>query len=541
MEYDKTREALLAEIVQLQNTVDSLNEKLRTFDQRSEKDLNNRIAHTLNHIPLAILNLDRHGMVTAANPAFLKVFDLEAGVIVNRQNIKDFAPFQETDIHRRITDLIDNLIEFDIESPFPLRPDTYFRCKGIKIANNISHAVSFIIIIGDVSKRKLTEHELIKAKERAEESDKLKTAFLTSMSHEIRTPMNHILGFMDLLKDTSLSGEEREEYSQIIFDSGQVLLRLIDDIIDIAKIEAGQMRINNTTFLLNDFLRSLYRKYSEIKNKSGKLLIDFKLEIPENNQSIVVKTDQVRLQQVIGNLLDNAFKFTEEGSIAFGYRMAQHDSLLFFVKDTGPGIPVDKHELIFKRFRQLDYSLTKRHGGTGLGLAITKGLIELMKGKIWLESADGEGTSFFFTLPDLILHIGASQSRDTAAPQKKYDWSDKTILIVEDERTNYNLINIMLRPTKVKTLLATDGRQAVDMVKSNSEIDLVLMDIRMPLMDGYEATQEVKRLRKDLPVLAQTAYAMEPEINKARQAGCDDYIAKPIEKNLLISRIAAFF
>lgn len=541
MEHDKTREALLAEIVQLQNTVDSLNEKLRTFDQRSEKDLNNRIAHTLNHIPLAILNLDRHGMVAAANPAFYKVFDLEADVIVNKQNIKDFAPFQETDIHRRITDLIDNLIEFDIESPFPLRPDTYFRCKGIKIANNISQAVSFIIIIGDVSKRKLTEHELIKAKERAEESDKLKTAFLTSMSHEIRTPMNHILGFMDLLKDPSLSAEEREEYSQIIFDSGQVLLRLIDDIIDIAKIEAGQMRINNTTFLLNDFLRSLYRKYSEIKNKSGKLLIDFKLQIPESNHSIVVKTDQVRLQQILGNLLDNAFKFTEEGSITFGYRMAKHDSLMFFVKDTGPGIPADKHELIFKRFRQLDYSLTKRHGGTGLGLAITKGLIELMKGKIWLESTDGDGTSFFFTLPDLILHIGTSQSRETADPQKKYDWSDKTILIVEDERTNYNLINIMLRPTKVKTLWAADGRQAVDMVKSNSDIDLILMDIRMPLMDGYEATKEVKRLRKDLPVLAQTAYAMEPEINRARQAGCDDYIAKPIEKNLLISRIAAFF
>lgn len=394
---------MLAEIVQLQNTVDSLNEKLHTFGRRSEKDLNNRIAHTLNHIPLAILNLDRDGMVTAANPAFLKVFDLDANVIVNKQNIKDFAPFQETDIHRRITDLIDNLIEFEIESPFPLRPDTYFRCKGIKIDNSISNAISFIIIIGDVSKRKLTEHELIKAKEKAEESDKLKTAFLTSMSHEIRTPMNHIIGFMDLLKDPELPQNEREEYSQIIYDSGQVLLRLIDDIIDIAKIESGQMRINNNTFLLNDYLRSLYRKYGEIKNKSGKQHIDFKLNIPEKEQNIIAKTDQIRLQQIIGNLLDNAFKFIEEGSITFGYRMVQHDSLLFYVKDTGPGIPADKHELIFKRFRQLDYSLTKRHGGTGLGLAITKGLIELMKGKIWLESDKGQGTAFYFTLPDIIL------------------------------------------------------------------------------------------------------------------------------------------
>ncbi len=541
MENDKSREAMLAEIVQLQNTVDSLNEKLRTFGRRSEKDLNNRIAHTLNHIPLAILNLDRDGMVTAANPAFLKVFDLDANVIVNKQNIKDFAPFQETDIHRRITDLIDNLIEFEIESPFPLRPDTYFRCKGIKIDNSISNAISFIIIIGDVSKRKLTEHELIKAKEKAEESDKLKTAFLTSMSHEIRTPMNHIIGFMDLLKDPELPQNEREEYSQIIYDSGQVLLRLIDDIIDIAKIESGQMRINHTTFLLNDYLRTLYRKYGEIKNKSGKQHIDFKLNIPEKEQNIIAKTDQIRLQQIIGNLLDNAFKFIEEGSITFGYRMVQHDSLLFYVKDTGPGIPADKHELIFKRFRQLDYSLTKRHGGTGLGLAITKGLIELMKGKIWLESDEGQGTAFYFTLPDIILHIGSAQPKAADEVKTQYDWSDKTILIVEDERTNYNLINIMLRPTRVQTLWAGDGRQAVEMVKSNNAIDLVLMDIRMPLMDGFEATTHIKRLRKDLPILAQTAYAMEPEINKAKKAGCDDYIAKPIEKKLLISRIASFF
>jgi signal transduction histidine kinase len=541
MENKKTPEALFSEIERLQAVVDSLNEKLIQFGKRSEQDMNERLALTLKNIPLAIVNLDRFGQVTAANPAFLKVFDLESSDIVDKLNIKQFGPFLETELSQRIADLIDSLIEFDIETPFPQRPDTYFRCKGIKISNDISKALSFIIIIGDVSKRKQTEHELIKAKEKAEESDKLKTAFLTSMSHEIRTPMNHIIGFLDFLKDPELPAEEREEYSQIIYDSGQVLLRLIDDIIDVAKIEAGQMRINKTSFLLNEFMKTLYKKYHELAIKKGKEHIHFEFVTNDIDKSIVVETDSVRLQQILGNLLDNAFKFTEKGSISFGYGLSGDNKLQFFVEDTGPGIHPDKHELIFKRFRQLDYSSTKRYGGTGLGLAIIKGLVELMHGRIWLESETGEGAKFYFTLPDSIVHMQLKEN--TAKPDNRtvYDWSSKTIMIVEDEHTNYNLLNIMLRPTKVTTMWAKDGREAIDMVQANKQIDLILMDIRMPNVDGYMATSEIKRLHKSLPIIAQTAYAMDAEINKAMQAGCDDYIAKPIEKALLLSRIDLFF
>ncbi len=540
MENKQTVETLQAENKRLEGQVLLLKEKLKELGLRSEKDLDERFAITLSHIPLAILNLDRFGNVVSANPAFLKAFDLEPSEIVHKLNIKAFEPFKKTEISHRIDDLIDNLIEFDIESPFPLRPDTYFRCKGITISNALSHARSFIIIIGDVSKRKLTEYELIKAKEKAEESDKLKTAFLTSMSHEIRTPMNHIIGFLDFLKDPELPSEEREEYSQIIYDSGQVLLRLIDDIIDVAKIEAGQMRIKNTTFLLNEFLNTVFRKYNELAIKRGKQHIHFELKTTGQPQSIVVKSDTIRLQQIIGNLLDNAFKFTEHGEISFGYSI-KNKSLEFFVSDSGPGIEPDKHELIFKRFRQLDYSSTKRHGGTGLGLAIIKGLIELMNGKIWLQSETGKGSTFYFTLPDSIVHMEKPTKHEASSHQTSYDWSSKTILIVEDERTNYSLLNIMLRPTKVNTLWAKDGREAIEMAGVNPDIDLILMDIRMPNVDGYTATIEIKRTNKSIPIIAQTAYAMDTEITRAMQAGCDEYIAKPIEKSLLLGKIALFF
>lgn len=537
---DTTRQALLDENKQLKQTIAGLQLQLHQQFQQSEKDIEHRLAVTINNIPLAILNLDRYGYITAANPAFLKTFDTNAADIINKLNIKDFKPFQGTELSSKIEVMIDEKVPFDIESPFLLNKDKdiFFRCRGTLIASQGRDAHSFLLIIGDVSKRKMKEHELIKALEKAEESDKLKTAFLTSMSHEIRTPMNHIIGFVDFLRDPDLIQEEREEYSQIVFDSGQVLLRLIDDIIDIAKIESGQMRLHKTNFMLNELMNQLFVSYQQLKSKRRKDEIEFVLNKPADVFSLSVNTDAVRLQQIISNLLDNAFKFTDKGRIELGYEIDQQD-LVIYVKDTGVGIESSQHELVFKRFRQLDYSSTKKYGGTGLGLSIIKGLIDLLEGTITLDSAPGKGSEFRFRLPSAVVKVEQEKVVNSVSISKHYDWSDKTFLVVEDERTNYNLLMIMLRPSKVKLVWVRDGQEAIDFIKQNQEvINLILMDIRLPNVNGYDATVAIKKMNKTIPVIAQTAYAMDVEVQKALQAGCDAYITKPIDRGQLLQSIA---
>jgi PAS domain S-box-containing protein len=540
MENNKTQQQWEAEVNRLKAVIDQLESQLESFYQRSRRDMEIRLATTISHIPLAIINLDHNGLITSANPAFLKVFGLQADEIVNQMNIKEFEVLMKTELGEKLIQLVDAQTEFDIETNLHLKKDSegFFRCRGIKVSSDLSDTLNFILIIGDISRRKLTEHELVIAKEKAEESDKLKTAFLTSMSHEIRTPMNHIIGFLDFLKDPELPSTEREEYVQIIHDSSQVLLRLIDDIIDIAKIESGQLMINPSVFALHDLVFSIWKTYNDIRIKRNRLAVDFSLH-PLTNKGIIIRSDAVRLQQILSNLLDNAFKFTEEGQIELGYDTDSQNNLSFYVKDTGPGIDPSKHELIFVRFRQLDYSTTKKHGGTGLGLAITKGLVELLGGTISLESGPGKGSVFRFNLPGVIVKKMINPEPETEANAVNYDWTGKTFLIVEDESTNFSLLTIMLRGSKARIIWARDGEEAVDLVDKRSDIDLVLMDIRLPGMDGYQTTKLIREIRPSLPVMAQTAYAMDVEINLAMEAGCRDYITKPIEKKLLLQKISA--
>jgi PAS domain S-box-containing protein len=539
MENNETRQSLLDEIEKLKHTVEQLSNKLHQLSQNSEKDIEQRLAITINNIPLAIINTDRHGYITAANPAFLKVFDMQASDLIDKQNIKFFEPFQNTELQLKIVELIDDRLPFDIELPFPTQgKDTFFRCRGLIISSKVSDGLSFILIIGDVSKRKLTEHELIKALGKAEESDKLKTAFLASMSHEIRTPMNHIIGFTEFLKEPELPENEREEYSQIVYESSHVLLRLIEDIIDIAKIESGQMNINKSVFSVNELVASAFRSFNELRNKQHKSHIRFLIKTPENSGTLYIKTDAMRLQQILSNILDNAFKFTENGSVEIGFS-ASENNVKFYVKDTGPGIDPDKHELIFKRFRQLDYSSTKKYGGTGLGLSIVKGLLDLLEGEIHLESEPGKGTTFRFTIPGLIVQADRLRINTQTIADKPINWSAYTFLVVEDERTNYNLLMIMLRPTKAKLIWAKDGHEAVELMQTHKDIiDLVLMDIRLPILNGYDATRMIKKINPAVPVIAQTAYAMDVEVGKAMEAGCNDYVTKPIDRYLLLDKIS---
>lgn len=375
----------------------------------------------------------------------------------------------------------------------------------------------------------------------AEESDKLKSAFLANMSHELRTPMNAIIAFTNFIKDKSITETKRDEYISYITTAGESLLHLIDDIIDLAKIESKELKINNSICNVTQLLTELYHVFSELKKKKGKEELELLLNPGCLKHNVIIKTDPYRLKQILSNLLENALKYTDQGLVEFGF--GQNESYLeFFVKDTGPGIPREKYEFIFERFSQIDQSIEKQFGGTGLGLAITKNLVNLLGGKIWLKSKVGFGSTFYFTIPYKEITIEPYMVIEQARKLPSfydYEWLGKTILVAEDEDLNYKVLESALSRTNAKVLRALNGIEAVEHIKDN-HIDLILMDIQMPMMDGYKATREIKRINHSIPIIAQTSFAMEGEKEKCLMAGCDDYLAKPLNLNELFGKISRY-
>ena len=379
--------------------------------------------------------------------------------------------------------------------------------------------------------------ELVEAKNKAEQSDRLKSAFLANMSHEIRTPMNAIVGFANFLVDAE-DESERNECCQLIVENGDHLLSLINDIIDISKIEAGMLELNRSEFVLNDLIQEILRIFLNDQNVKLK---DLKISCNNglDSSDSIIYSDRKRLKQILINLINNACKFTDQGYVEFGYNL--HDDLLvFYVKDTGQGIELDKQKFIFERFMQGALDSTPDHEGSGLGLAISKSFVKLFGGEIWFESEQGIGSVFYFTL-HFDRGIGSTFNQDKIKFEIMEDkWKDKVILIAEDVATNYILLQKFLRKTGANLIWAKNGQEAVDECRKNQNIDLVLMDIRMPIMNGIDATKQIKLINKDLPVIAQTAYAMDGDSDRSRQAGCDDYISKPIILNEFMAMIEKY-
>jgi len=401
-------------------------------------------------------------------------------------------------------------------------------------------------IASDISEQKKLLSDLIIAKEKAEESDQLKSSFLANMSHEIRTPMNGILGFTELLKDDDISQKDKSDYLRIINSNGKQLLNLIDDIIDVAKIEAEQLSINKKIFEINAVMEEIYQVFFEEKKRYNKEDIEFTLQIPGNNNTIF--TDESRIKQIFNNLLSNAFKFTRSGSISFGYRLVslQNDTKYqFFVKDTGIGINSKMNDLIFERFGQIQSKIPANYQGTGLGLAISKGLVELLNGEIWFESIPQNlsidqkgGSTFYFTIPaDHIKGSNEPKDEEFKAKRKMKNLDNAHILVVEDDNDNLELLNRFLQKFGATVILARSGSEAIEAVKSNRHIQLVLMDIRLPDIDGFETTQQIKAINPNLPVIAQTAYAMYNDRELCLRNGCDDYMSKPLDKDILYQKI----
>lgn len=407
--------------------------------------------------------------------------------------------------------------------------------------NDLKQSVEVQFIATNISQRKALEEELEKAKKRAEESDRIKSAFLANMSHEIRTPMNAIMGFSSLLKDKSLSDEERDDYINIILKRGNDLLQIISDIIDISRIEAGDIRLVFDKIHLNKFLTEIKDEYNKIKKLRGKDHIVIRNSFFPLDDDVYIETDKVRLNQIFQNLIGNALKFTHEGFIEFGYQVIP-GFIEFYVKDTGIGIKESDHELIFERFRQANEKHTQEYGGTGLGLAIVKSLVSLLGGSISLESQPGVGSVFYFTVPFDIKNISVSSFNELKGiEQRKPDLHGLKVLIAEDEITNYHYLESVISRYGAKIIWANDGYTAIEIMKKHPEIRLILMDIKMPGIDGHLATKKIREFNKDVIIIAQTAYALKGDKEKAIESGCNDYIAKPVRLEILNQLLIKYF
>ena len=408
------------------------------------------------------------------------------------------------------------------------------------VRNEKQEITHFVAVEEDITERKRMEQELIAAKEKAEESDRLKSAFLANLSHEIRTPLNAIAGFSELITQVNLTDDEQKEYFGIIRSNVTTLTKLIDDIIDFSKLELGQTSYEEVECDLDDLLRELQLSFQEeVKNLRKKVEIRIN---PLSVRDMQIMTDPVRLRQILTNLLGNAVKFTQEGYVEMGYMVEKDTLLRCYVMDTGIGIPKEKLSMIFDRFRQADDSTTRQYGGTGLGLAISKGLVEMMGGEIQVKSVHGKGTTFSFTIP---LKKADKERKPADLPEAGWhvhgaDWNGKHIVIVENDDSNYRMFEAALGPTMVQLIRAYDGGESVRICSDRSDVDLILAAIYLPDMDGFQVAENIRSVRKDIPVIAYSSYPKPDDYRKSIAAGCVEYLSNPTQISTLIETLRKY-
>jgi len=364
---------------------------------------------------------------------------------------------------------------------------------------------------------------------------------LVNISHEIRSPLNGILGFAEILRNPEVKDEEKQNYINIIKTCGKSIIKIIDDVIDLSKIENDQVQINKEDFPIARFMTELYDHFKNDELFRQKKNIELRLSINIDGNT-VIHSDRERVWQVLINLIGNALKYTEEGFVEIGCKIEDNTTdkkgnkdLEFFVRDTGIGIEENLQSTIFDKFVKIEHDITKLYGGTGLGLTISRELAKIMGGNIWFKSKPGEGSEFYFTLPDSVLVLNGNDKPLTSKELKtKYNWDDKRVMIVEDDEMSFIYLKEVLKSTNIEIIHAWNGVQAVEMASADQNIDLILMDIKLPEMDGYEATRQIKEINETVPVIAQTAYAMADDEQKSKQVGCDDYITKPINRRKLL-------
>ena len=504
--------------------------------RRREAEYKLRIlSRAIRNSPVCVMITDPEGYIEYVNPAFVNFTGYSFAEVMGENMSIINSGNHGKSFFREMWTVIKSGRDWQGEILNKKKDGTLFweLVSISSVKNRDGEITHFVAIKDDISKRKQIEDAMLKAKEKAEESDRLKSAFLANMSHEIRTPMNAIVGLSGLMSDPEIGLEEKRSFSEIIKENSEVLLQLIDDIVDISRIEAGQITIRPAVCDINSLLSDIHDTF-RLQIRDGKN-VDFLLKSSGGDLKINTCTDAQRLKQVITNLISNALKFTEEGIVEFGMTPRDDSSILFYVKDTGIGIPADKLDLVFDRFRQVDETGTRNFRGAGLGLSISKSLVELLGGSIWVESEPGKGSTFFFTIP---WQPVSPPSHETDEKQDFVSYprlGGQNILVVEDLEVNYRLIKAFLNKSGANIMWAKTGKEALEMCNNDHKLSLVLLDLNMPDMHGYEILLEIRKNREDLPVIIQTAYAMNGEKERCRKAGCNGYITKPLQMEQLLS------
>lgn len=520
-----------------------MNRQLKNWENEKAKDrfieTEQRFARIMQNINMFYINLDLNGNFISCNKYLLEHTGYSEEDLIGKSGVDLFVPSDEKE---EAVDIVVELVQNKTE--------VYFHEEKIRTKDNkILHVLSHITLLKDeagevkgisILAENITEkNEIIAtlkvAKEKAEESNRLKSVFLQNVSHEIRTPMNAILGFMSLLKDSPVDEETRKQFYDIINMSGERLLATVNDLIDISQIETQQIKVYKSDvslfeILVNQLDTSIYLG----AKKNNKIVCTSKYLHSET----VLNTDKKLLNSIFTNLLNNAMKFTSDGTIEIGSR-DEGNNIVFFVKDSGIGIPEKRLDAIFDRFVQADLTMSRPYEGSGLGLSIAKAYAQLLGGDLWVESEEGKGSTFFFNIPKDEVKPEKPETDIPENTEKCMEQNCK-ILVAEDDEMSYQFLKRLLEQKGIGIVHAKNGTEAVEMVRNDNEISLVLMDIKMPVMKGEEAIRQIRTFNKNIPIIAQTAYAMPADRNKFLETGGNDYISKPINSVKLIKLLQKY-
>ncbi|MFP4047470.1 MAG: ATP-binding protein [Bacteroidales bacterium] len=533
---------LIHELEVHQIELEMQNEELIIAKEQAEQ-AEEKYAELYDYAPSGYLTLSKKGEITELNFAAARLLGKNRSQLIKRNFAFFLSEDSRSDFHLFFQNIFAGKGKQSCEltlipggNSASATTDNLIHINVDGILNRDNELCHLTMI--DITEKIKRNQELIKAKEKAEETDRLKSIFLANMSHEIRTPMNGILGFAELLKNPDISYDQKQHYTNIIKQSGTRLLNIIDNLIDVSKIEAGLMKLEMTQTNINEQIEYIYSFFKpEVEAKGMEL--SFSNTLP--SKEAIINTDREKVYAILTNLVKNAIKYSREGTIVLGYTK-KDKTLEFYVKDTGIGIPEERQNEIFERFIQADIKDKKARQGAGLGLTIAKAYVEMLGGKIWVESQEGIGSTFYFTLPYLVE--SESQNTDTQAipgENKLQQTKNLKILIAEDDITSEMLLSEYVNEFAEEIIEAKTGHETIEICRNNPDIDLILMDIQMPDLNGYEATKRIRQFNQDVVIIAQTAFVLSGDKEAAIEAGCNDYIAKPIDKAELKELIQMYF